>query len=149
MSALLIAELEARASAVDSVLTLARVRMERPGAMVRVGFYLCQGRYHFMKLVSALEAHSDDLRGYELDEIADALDGATRRFGPGVRVESERPPQLFECLVRSHAVRLFNDLHELVAQLHERSATLKMNALASRVPSVSSVPSVPPVSSPS
>ena len=59
MSALIIAELEARASAVDSVLTLARVRMERQGAMVRVGFYLCQGRYHFMKLVSALEAYSD------------------------------------------------------------------------------------------
>jgi len=99
--------------------------------------------------VSALEAHSDDLRGYELDEIADALDATTRRFGPGVRVESGRPPQLFEHLVCSHAVRLFNDLHELVAQLHERSTTLKMNALASRVPSVSSVPSVPSVSSPS
>ena len=128
----MIAELEARASAVDSVLALARVRMERQGEMVRGGFYLCQGRYHFMKLVSALDAYSDDLRGYELDEIADALDAATRRFGPGVRVESGRPPQLFECLVRSHAVRLFNDLHELVEQLHERSATMKVNALASR-----------------
>jgi hypothetical protein len=146
MSALMIAELEARASAVDSVLALARVRMERQGAMVRGGFYLCQGRYHFMKLVSALEAHSDDLRGYDLDEIADALDAATRRFGPGVRVESGKP-QLFEDLVRSHAVRLFNDLHELVAQLHERSATMKMNALASRMSSMRSVSSAPSVSS--
>jgi len=142
----MIAELEARASAVDSVLALARVRMERQGAMVRVGFYLCQGRYHFMKLVSALEAHSDDLRGYDLDEIAYALDAATRRFGPGVRVESGKP-QLFEHLVRSHAVRLFNDLHELVAQLHERSATMKTNALASRMSSVRPVSSAPSVSS--
>ena len=148
----MIAELEARASAVDSVLTLARIRMERQEAMVRVGFYLCQGRYHFMKLVSELAAYSDDLRGYELDEIAYALDATTRRFSPGVRVESGRPPELFEHLVRSHAVRLFNDLHELVAQLHERSATLKMNARASSVPSVPSIPSVssvPSVSSPS
>ena len=143
----MIAELEARASAVDSVLALARVRMERQGAMVRVGFYLCQGRYHFMKLVSSLEAYSDDLRGYELDEIADALDVATRRFGPGVRVESGRPPQLVEHLVRSHAVRLFNDLHELVTQLHERSATMKTNALASRMSSMRAVSPASSISS--
>ena len=129
----MMAELEARASAVDSVLTLARVRMERHEAMLRAGFYLCQGRHHLVKLVAALEASADDLGGYELDELADMLDAAARRFGPGVRLASARRPTMFEQVARSHAVRLFNDLHELVAWLHQRSAALKVNVPASRV----------------
>lgn len=132
MSALMIAELEARASAIDSVLTLARVRMERDEAILRVGFYLYQARHHLMKLAATLEASADNLGRYELDELADQLDAAMRRFGPGVRVTSARPT-LFGQLVRSHAVRLFNDVHELVAQLRERSAALTMNVSASRV----------------
>jgi hypothetical protein len=126
MSALIRTELEARASAVDSALALACVRIARQTAMVRVGFYLCQGRYHFMKLVSALDSCSHELRVYEVDEIAAALDATARRLAPGLRVESAGRPRLFERLVRSHAVRLFNDLHELVARLHKQSAALKM-----------------------
>lgn len=84
-----VSELQARAEAVEAMLALARIEFERHAALAAAFAYNTAGRYQLRRFNSILDAHWNDLRDEQLEELAAKLERIPRLVGP-VLDEGER-----------------------------------------------------------
>jgi hypothetical protein len=128
MTTLAFTELEARASAVDSFLALARVQVERRAAHVANvtgGFwYACLGRHQLTKFDKALGAIWNDLRDPDMVELANMLARCTKEIAPARQHAEGKVSQMgpAERLVVAKLCALVDDAERLSQKLYAEAS---------------------------
>ena len=117
MTALTFTELEGRASAIDSMLTLARVHLERNAAALGSMVYVCWGNYQFSKLVNSFNSVHAEIKEHDLRELGDTLDRVVSVVGPHVRRIDPASLNALERIPRKSVLNLVTRVEKLVVQI--------------------------------